>query len=231
MAALSNVTGFLMQWVINPLMWLILLLVFVIGVFVILSVKKKRKLKFEGFEITDYGFNTGIKCGWFGTKWYLKGLWTTGNELMFTDQGEEILNFSEEDFIELNGKRGVPFIRDPESRRLFPAKFSLDRKNREMMGAVPPRPYIDTAVSIYEESVKETSDWKEKIIQFVSWALVVVFSLIAIIVIVQYVKKAQTEAAETLMQAGKQGAEACANICKEAVSIAASKLTGGSSAP
>ncbi len=227
MADLSIVTGYIIKWIINPLMWLILILIFVAGILAILFIRKRRALKYEGFEITDYGINTDIKCGWFGSKWYLKGLWTTGEERMFTSDGEEILNFSEEDFIEINGKRGVPFMRDPLSRRLFPAKISVDKKSKALMAEVPPRSYIDAAVDILNDAAKETSEWKEKVIQFAAWALVVIFSLVAIIVIVQYVRSGQKEAADLLLQAGQKGAEACKEICREAVNIATSKATGG----
>lgn len=226
MVEVSIITNYLLKWIVNPLMWLILIIIFVLGTLGILYIRKRRALQYEGIEITDYGINTGIKCGWFGSKWYLKGLWTTGDERMFTSDGEEIINFSEEDFVEIDGKRGVPFIRDPISRRLFPAKITLDKKSKEIMAEVPPRSYIDAAVDIFNEASKETSDWKDKVIQFVAWALIIVFSLVAIIVIVQYVKHGQKEAADLLLQAGQKGAEACRNICKEAVNIATTKATG-----
>lgn len=222
MADLSIISGYIMKYAVNPLMWLILMVGIVTAMIGVLYIRKRRALKYDGFEITDYGFNTGLKCGWFGSKWYLKGLWTSGNELMFTSTGEEILKFSEEDFIELNGKRGVPFIRDPISRRLYPAKAQIDKNAKLVMFTVPPRSYIDAAVDIFNETVKETADWKEKIIQFIAWALVVVFSLIAIIVIVQYVKSAQDKAADLLVMAGTKSQESCREILRSAITIVAS---------
>lgn len=101
------------------------------------------------------------------------------------------------------------------------AKFN----NKELVADIAPASYRDAAIDIFNQAVKETSDWKDKVLQFIAWALVIVFSLISIIVIVQYVKSGQDKAAELLLQAGTKGAEACANICKEAVSVATSKGT------
>jgi len=223
----SLITTYLVKWVINPLAWLLLILGFLFGVIAILYIKKRRALKYNGFEITDYGINTGIKCGWFGSRWYAKGLWTTGSERMFTSDGEEILNFSEEDFIEINNKRGVPFVRDPVTRRLFPAQLSLTDKSREIMAEVPPRSFVDAAVDAYDQSVKETTDWKDKAIQFAAWALIIIFALVSIIVIVQYVKQAQADAGELYTMAGSAGLENCKEMCREAVNIAVNKVAGG----
>ena len=103
-------------------------------------------------------------------------------------------------------------------------------KNKEVFVGTPPKPiklaeiapgsYRDAAVDIFKEAVRETTDWKDKLIQFGAWALVVIFSLIAIIVITQMVKAGQAQAADLLLQAGTEGAQACKEICKEAVNIA-----------
>lgn len=226
MADLSLVTNYLVKWVINPLFWLIIISIFIVGVFVILIIRKKRRLQYEGMEITEYGVNTNVKCGWFGIVSYLKGLWWSGREVMKTKDNEIINDFSEEDFKLINGKRGVVFYRDPVSFGLYPIS-KVTVKGKEALANIPPASYVDAAIDIYNDTTKETSDWKEKVIQFVAWALVVVFSLVAIIVIVQYVKNAQTEAADLLIQAGTKGAEACKEVCREAVNIAVNKAGGG----
>jgi hypothetical protein len=232
MVEFSGITSMLMQWVINPLMWLILILVFFIGTIAILWVRRRRKLKYPVAEIVDLGngrtgINTDLKAGWFGKKLYLKGLWWTGEEVMRTSEGDTVEYFSTEDFQEVNGTRGVVCYRDPVRYNVLLPISKLNITNKELMAAIAPADFTDVAVSIVKDAAAETSDWKDKLIQFAGWALVVVFSLVTIIVVVQYVKNGQAEAAKLLIQAGDKGAAACRDICKEAVNIAVNKVAGG----
>jgi len=95
-------------------------------------------------------------------------------------------------------------------------------KQKELLAAIAPADYTDAAIDIINDAVAETTDWKDKMIQFGSWALVVVFSLIAIIIIANMVKNGQAEAKDLILQAGTKGAEACKEICRQAVNIAGS---------
>ena len=106
---------------------------------------------------------------------------------------------------------------------VMPCHYSPSFQKQWIMDAFKP----DVAVGIVKDATAETTDWRDKLIQFGSWALVVVFSLIAIILIVQMVKQGQAESAELLLNAGSKGAEACRNVCAEAINIASS----GSNAP
>jgi hypothetical protein len=212
-------------------MWLILILVFILGALAILWVRRRRKLKYPVAEIVDLGngrtgINTDLKAGWFGKRLYLKGLWWTGEEVLRTSEGDIVEYFSTEDFQEVNGERGVVCYRDPIRYNVLLPISKLNIKNKELMAAIAPADFTDVAVSIVKDATAETTDWKDKLIQFGAWALVVIFSLIAIIVIVQYVKNGQAEAAKLLLQAGDKGAQACKDICREAVNIAVNKATG-----
>ena len=229
MVELSGITQMIMQWVITPLFWLLLIIMFAAGVFFILVIRKKKKLIYPTIEVVDLGrgkvgFNN-MKSGWFGKKLYVKGLWWSGEEVLRTDTGERIEEFSTEDFQEVDGERGIICYRDPLNQNILMPINRTSFKNKELVAEIAPASYRDAAIDIFNEAIKETSDWKEKIIQFVSWALVIVFSLVAIIVIVQYVKAGQDKAADLLIQAGTKGTEACKEICREAVNIAVSKFT------
>lgn len=229
MADLSGITNYIINWVINPLFWLLLIVGFLLGVVLILYIRKKRKLIYKTVEIVDLGrgkvaFNN-LKSGWFGKTLYFRGLWWSGEEVLRTATGEIIEEFSTEDFQEVDGKRGVVCYRDPINQNILMPINKAKFNNKELVADIAPASYRDAAIDIFNQAVKETSDWKDKVLQFIAWALVIVFSLISIIVIVQYVKSGQDKAAELLLQAGTKGAEACANICKEAVSVATSKGT------
>ncbi|MDI6738650.1 MAG: hypothetical protein QME12_09160 [Nanoarchaeota archaeon] len=217
MAALSFFTDVLLKWVINPLFWLLIIMGFVLGTALVLWVRKKRRLKYPGVEIVDLGqgriaFNF-CKTGWFGDKIYLNMLWWSGNEVMRIDSGQKILEFSTEDYQEVNGQRGVVFYRSPTDQDILVPINKVHYKNKELVAEIAPAAYRDAATDMFNDSCKETTDFKEKLIQFAAWALVVIFSLVAIIVIVQYVKHGQDKAADMMMQAGEKGIAYCKDLC------------------
>jgi uncharacterized membrane protein len=181
----SSIISKILPWLISPLMWLFIVIFIVGGCALILFIRKKRKLKFPCIEKTEYGWNT-LKAGWFGEKNFFK-LWDYGQEKMFTQDMEEINQFSEEDFIQVNGSRGIIVYRDPINRFMFPISKCEVRGTALLMN-IAPAEYRDTGLKIIDETGKETTDFKEKVLQFIGWALVVIFSLIAIIMIIQFIK-------------------------------------------
>lgn len=233
---LGSISGIILQYVVNPLLWLILIIFFILAFLGILFIRKKRRLLYPVAEIVDLGkgngaINCDLKAGYFGKKLYAKGLWWSGEEVMRTNLGDIIEDFSTEDFQEVNGERGIVCFRDPLRRNvLVPiSKFKIEGK--ELVANIAPSDYTDTAIDIVKDAVAETTDWKDKLIQFAGWALVVVFSLVAIIVIIQMVKNGQDKSAELLLQSGTEGAKACKDICSQAISQALSVSKGGTLAP
>lgn len=228
----GSISGIIMTWIVNPLMWLLLIVGFILAGLAILWLRRRRKLMYAVAEIVDLGrghgaINTDLKAGYFGKKLYLKGLWWSGEECVRTNLGDIIEDFSTEDFQEVNGERGIVCFRDPLRRNVLVPINKFEIKNKELVANIAPSDYTDTAIDIVKDAVAETTDWKDKLIQFAGWALVIIFSLVAIIVIVQMVKNGQDKSAELLLQAGTKGAEACKNICSQAISQALSASTGG----
>lgn len=223
---MSGFTGLLIGWVLNPLIWIIILFVFIFVTIGILYFRKRRKLIYPTVEFVDHGggkfaINT-LRSGYFGKKLYFKGLWWKGEEVLRTNTGEIIYDFSTEDFQEINGKRGVVCFRDPLNQDILAPINKSSFKNKELLAEIAPGSYREAAVDIFNETVRETSEWKDKMIQFGSWAMVIIFSLVAIIVITQMVKSGQEKAAALILQAGKDGAAACKDICAQAITVATS---------
>ena len=233
---MGSISGYLMKFIINPLVWLILIIVCAGGVWAILWFRRKRRFLYPVAEIVDLGrghgaINCDLKAGYFGKKSYFGGLWWSGEEVVKTNLGDTIEDFSTEDFQEVNGERGIVCYRDPLRRNVLVPINKFEIKNKELVANIAPSDYTDTAIDIVKDAVNETTDWKDKLIQFAGWALLVVFSLVAIIVIVQMVKNGQDKSAELLLQAGTEGAKACKDICSQAVSQALSASHGGGLAP
>jgi hypothetical protein len=231
---LSGFTKTLTSWIINPMIWLLIIAI-VLGItFGFLIMRKRRKLMFPAAEIVDLG-GQGKTCinfigkkgaGWFGKKRWLFNLWDYGDEVMRIKDGSIIEEFSEEDFQEVNGTRGVIFYRDPIRRLLFPIN-KLTVHNKELVTCIAPATYTDTALDIIKAGEDETKDWKEKIMQFLIWAGIIIFSLVAIIVITQMVKNGQENAAKLIVDAG----ETCMKNAKEVCGQIVSQYAKASGAP
>lgn len=225
--SIAGLGGLAYNWIKNPLIIVSFLILILAGSFLYLKIRRRRRLKFPIHEITEYGVNT-LKAGWLGINLHLRGLWWTGREIMRTDENEIIEGFSEEDFTEINGERGIIICRDAISKRLFPiSRLIIDKESRKIMARVPPKEFIDTSVEIIKEAKDETSDRLTKILQFVAWALVLIISLLAIVFIVQMIKSSQQEASKLVLEAGKTCLESARQVCSDIANIA----THGTTAP
>jgi hypothetical protein len=226
MADFSFLYKYLWDWVINPLFW-VLIILFILGMAAIsLYVRKRRKLQFPSLEVTEFGYNN-LKTGWFGKDTYIFGLWDYGSEVLKTKAGEVIEQFSEEDFTEINGKRGVIFFREPVNRHLLPIRFKLDQKSRELIGSIPPRDFVNTAIAIIDDASKETSDWKNKVMMALLIGGIIIFSLVSIIMVVKFTDNRLDKASEFVTTSGKT----CADQCKLIWGELASQFSKASGAP
>ena len=220
-ASLGNISGSLTKFLLTPLVWFGLIIFAIFGIFLIFIIKKRRNLKFPCHEITAFGINT-FKVGWFGIDWKLGGLITRGRKVLRTKEGEIIANFHETDFVEINGQRGVVVYRDPQSKLLYPLQFTQFQPNKaefdKIKTKVPPREFVDTAIDIIRETTTETQDRLQKILQFAGWALVVIASLVAIIVVTQMVKTGQAEASDLIVKAGETCLQNAKDICSQILS-------------
>jgi len=220
--ALGDYKGMIIGWLLTPAIWGVLIFIFLLGTIGILYMRKKKRLQFQCVEIVDLNTRAGfnfMKAGYFGKKKYLNGLWWTGEEVLTTATGEIIHNFSTEDFQEVNGERGVVCYRDPLKQNVLVPISNLEIKNKHLIATIAPADYTDVAVDIIRDASAETSDWRDKMIQFGSWALVVIFSLIAIIVITQMIKNGQKEASDLIVLAGDKGAQVCKEILSTTLQI------------
>jgi hypothetical protein len=229
---INQIGGFIFAYIFNPLMWLIIIIGILVVTFGFLKLRRMRAMKFPAVEFVDLGNGKMgmnlLKCGWIGIKLQLKGWWWSGREVMRTDAMEIVQLFSEEDFQEVNGKRGVVFYRDPVSRTLLPIS-QLKVKNKELALAIPDGDYVDNAISIVRDAEKETSDRMAQLIQWAIMGGIIIFALVSIIIIVQMVTKSQDKASELILSAGKTCLESAKAVCSEIASTVGK--TAGGTAP
>lgn len=217
----TSLTGTLLNWLFNPLMWIVILILFLLAIVMFLNIRRRRRFKYTAIEFIESGNSNAInilKAGWLGKDLYLRGLFWTGRQVMRTNALEEILNFSEEDFQIINGKRAICFYRHPISRHLVPIN-KLSVLNKEALAEIPPAEYVDASLDHMRQVRKENADWKTQIAVWAVIGLVIMFSLVSVIVITQYVGKAQEEASNTLKDARAQCAENVRQICAEICAV------------
>jgi len=225
-AELSGLTGMLMDWLLSPFIWLTLIFVLLGVTFGFLIIRKRRKLIYEGLEVVDLGYGRAgynlVKCGWFGKKLYLKGLWDKGEEVMRTKDGEQIINFSTEDFQEVNGKRSPVFFRDPINQDVLVPINNSHITNKDLLLEIAPQEFRDTALEIIKDADRETADKMEKLVQWIIFGAVIIFALVSIIVIVQMVKQGQREASSLILEAGNTCLKNAREVCSEVIAMASS---------
>lgn len=214
-------TSMLMNWMLQPLFWSVILLVFLVFTMGFLYIRKRRKLVFPAAEFVDLGkgktslnFLGAKGAGWFGKETFLFGLWDYGDNVLRTNRGELIAEFSEEDFQEVNGRRGVVFYRDPVRRFLFPIN-RLDVSNKHLTMEIAPADFTDTGIQIIRKAERETSDWKERAMQYIALGLLIIFSFITIIMIINMIKNSQLEAKNLILEAGKTCLESAKSVCSQ----------------
>lgn len=220
----SSFTSMLFKLFSSFFFWFIALIAFVITVIGGLWFRKKRKLRFPTYVLTDLGkgkmgIETKLKCGWFKHRVTLFGLYDYGGEeILKTSDGRQIIDASSEDFQEINGVRGIVCIRSPEDPRILIPVTKMSVKNGELINEIAPASFRETAVNIIKQTEKETSDKWEKITQWIIFGGVIIFALISIILIVQMVKNGQSEAKDLILEAGRINKENIQTICSGYVS-------------
>ena len=221
---LGNTSQIIQNWIINPLMWIVLFMGVLIAAFGFFYLRKKMKLVYPVIEIVNTGSgktninNLGKKsAGWFGKELFLFGLFDRGDRVMKTKFGEVIHEFSEEDFQEVNGSRGIIMYKDPSSGHFFPIN-KLKVVNEDLIAAIAPADYVQTGIDAYNKGKLETQDRLQALMEKIILIFLGIVFLIAIIVIVQYAKNTQAEAAKVLFDAGKTCMENARQVCTEIVS-------------
>lgn len=232
----SSYTGGMFAILNSLLFWLVLAIVFVVTVFGFLIIRKKRRLTTPVIELTSLGrgklgIRTGkkLKGGWFKHNSSFFGLWDYGSEEVFKlKDGREVLDLSSEDYHEINGKMGVIVQRSPEDPRFVVPISKSKLENGELLNTIAPAEFRGTVVDIIKKAEKETQDKTDKVMQWVFWGGIILFSFVAIILITQMVKNGQAEAKELILEAGKMNKENLKVICEGYKSVGDTVInTGG----
>jgi len=217
----SAFTGNLFGILTTFLFWIVLICFLIIIAFLFLVIKKGRKLSVPIIECTSlgrgkFGIKSGkkLKGGWFKHKTTLFGLWDYGYEEVFrTKDKRKVLSVSSEDYHEINGKMGLLCMRSPEDPKILVPISKAKVENGDILFKIAPADYRSVVVDIVKSAEKETQDKIDKVMQYVFWGGIIIFSFIAIILITQMVKNGQAEAKDLILEAGRMNEQNLKNIC------------------
>jgi len=218
----STFTGGMFSILSSLLFWVVLGIIFCLVAFGFLVIRKKKKLTTPIIELTSLGrgklgirLGKKLKGGWFKHHTTFMGLWDYGQEEIFKlKDGRQVLNLSSEDYHEINGRMGVIVQRSPEDPRILVPISKSQLENGKLLNTIAPAEYRGTVVDIIKKAEKETQDKVDKIMQWVFWGGIIIFSFISIMLITNMVKNGQTEAKDLILEAGRMSKEQLKNLCQ-----------------
>lgn len=201
---LGGLSGTIIGWFSSSFTWLIVIMVVVLAGFGGLYIRKRRRLEYPVYIFANLGNGkTAIKetkAGWFKSKSILFGLLDVGNEtqLQLAD-GRKILAGSLNDMQEINGRMGFIVYRKPDDPKIVVPVSKVYAENRRLIMTIAPADYRDAATEIVNAAVKETQSTFEKLTPIILYGVIVVFSLIVILFVIQFANKQVDKAGEILM--------------------------------
>ena len=242
--SLSTIGNYIPGWLVNPMTYIIILVILPLLVYGFLYVRRRKKLVYPVAEIVDLGgegkmglnFLGPKSAGWFGKTLKFKGLWDYGTpEVMRLKTGEIIEKFDERSFQEVNGRRGIIIFRDPTNRVLIPVNgvdkeftfedggklHSMDNlvvSNRHILASLAPNDYSSTSVDIVRSAARETADKNQQLMQIVIVIGIIVLGLLAILFITHFAGQAIDKASALATEGLKACVENSKTVCQEVVS-------------
>lgn len=179
----------------------------VVLLFIMLTIKRNKKFKFITYQHVSCGNNKDdmypTKAGWFRKKTMLGRRIELGGEYeMITTDGTKIYNVSSEDYHFVNGNKCLHVQRDGDDPEiLVPIKnINIDMKSQTMMNSIAPADYRDVGVQILERKQAETNTWWDKHGAQIINTLMMLFLIIAIIIVTNWIKSETTSTREMLVE-------------------------------
>jgi len=207
-----NLSSGILQVMMSPLIWLVIIVVMLIFSFGALWVRKQRKLEYKCYVIRKTGNGKidlrTMKAGWFKSKKMLGGLFDySGEEHLetggFQKPSLRILGGSTEDFHSIDGSKAlICRMKDDDPKILVPLN-RIDIENDNILAQIAGSDLRDASVDIIKQAEKETRNRTQELVQWIIMGGVIILALLVVIMSYQFVQRAQTEAWERTMEAIK----------------------------
>lgn len=207
-----SLNGSILQVLMSPLLWIVIIFVMIIFSVGALWVRKQRKLEYSCYVIRKTGNGKvdlrTMKAGWFKSKKILGGLLDfKGEEHLetggFQKPSLRVLGGSTEDFHSIDGKKAlICRMKDDDPKILVPLN-RIEIQNDTILSQIAGSDLRDASVDIIKQAEKETRNRTQEIVQWIIMGGVIALALIVVIMSYQFVSRAQTEAWERTMEAIK----------------------------
>lgn len=204
----SGVGTIAMSWVSSGFFWMILTIVFTLGIGFLLWINKRRKLKYNVDELISFGNGkvgiNSMRAGIFKKKTAVFGLWDYGNESVYkTNDGRTIFEATSDDLHDIRGKKGFIVRRKDDDARILVPISNISWRNEKAIFEIAPADFRDASVNIVNDATKETQGWAEKYLPYIMLAGIVIFFIISMILATQFFNRTVDKAGEILKQAGE----------------------------
>lgn len=228
----SQLTNMILAALKAPLFWVGIVAVVLVGFILFLYFRRKRRFSIKGLTLVylkdgeiEY---QNTKFAKLGEKLMFRGFLWFGKEQIYDEDNTKLRGFATDDYHFIDGDLGIIALKHPDDPNILVTihKGQFDILNKKVLYELAPIQLREVGAEEIENIISETKKPNAELIQAIIWGLIIVFSLITIIVVIQFIKQSQDKSAELILQAGKQAADTCANICR----VAAQEICKGGTA-
>lgn len=168
-----------------------------------------------------------FKAGIFGRDIYMKMLFWKGDRTYRLSDTSVIYGMSDSYWQEVNGKRGIVFIRDPKNSHICIPIKGLKLSGTEVFAAVAPAP-VKTAITDYlRKARRETQPQNSQTLQMIGLVAICITIIVGIVFMTNYGGKITSEGQKYVLDAQGGATAQCAAICKEAATAVCGQVKAG----
>lgn len=201
----GGITGAMKGWLSSGLFWFVITIILTVGVFLILYVNRRRRLKWNVLELLAYGNGkVGINlltAGIFKKRTTIFGLWDYGNEnVIKCSDGRVILEGSIGDMMDVMGRKGFVVRRKDDDPKILVPINKINFLNEKAMFEITPADFRDASVNIVDTATRETQSWADKYLPYIMLGGMVIFFIVGFILASQFFNRTVDKAGEILIR-------------------------------
>lgn len=212
----SQVTDVMGGWLSSGLFWFVMAILLTGGIFILLSVNKSRKLRWNVLELLSYGNGkigiNSLRAGIFKKKTTFFGLWDYGNEnVIKTNDGRIILEGTTDDLMDIFGKKGFILRRKDNDPKILVPISKVAWIGEKALFEIAPADFRDASVNIVDTATKETQTWADKYLPYIMLGGMVIFFIVGFILASQFFNRTVDKAGEILIRVSQNAGSSVAS--------------------
>jgi hypothetical protein len=195
------------QWASSFGFWAVIIIILCVGSVGVLWWIRHQKLCYlaeEWIPLSPPGYQKAMQfeskystAGWFKEKKTFFNLFEVGGPLqMEIKDGRKIVNASSEDYVYINGKKGIRVMRKGDDPKILVPLSKVKIDNYELIQHIAPADYQDAASKFIDDKVLETMNSIEKWAGPIILGVTIVIFVICLILIIQFSNQRMDKAME-----------------------------------